>query len=142
MQYKDDNIPYKTGDIVLVNLSNSIGHQQGGTRYAVVVSNNVGNNYSRTLEVLPGTTKRNEKSLPTHAKFVSGEIKGLPEDTVFEAEQKITVNKFQVVKKIGRMTEEHMERIAIAMAYATPIVIKAFLLGLHNTEKFQRVMGA
>lgn len=48
----------KTGDVVYVNLPNNIGSQQGGERYAVVVSNNVGNKYSPTVEILPATTQR------------------------------------------------------------------------------------
>lgn len=50
---------YYTGDLVLVDLSNNIGHQQGGKRPAVIVSNNVGNAVSPMVEVLPLTTKRN-----------------------------------------------------------------------------------
>ena len=42
---------YRTGDIVLVDFANSIGHQQGGKRPAVIVSNNVGNNMSSMLEI-------------------------------------------------------------------------------------------
>ena len=45
----------KTGDVVRITLPNAIGHQQGGERYAVVVSNNIGNKVSPTVEVLPGT---------------------------------------------------------------------------------------
>ena len=43
---------YYTGDLVLVDLSNNIGHQQGGKRPAVIVSNNVGNAVSPMVEVL------------------------------------------------------------------------------------------
>ena len=50
------DINVKTGDVLLVDLSNAIGHQQGGTRYAVVVSNNLGNRVSPTVEILPVIT--------------------------------------------------------------------------------------
>ena len=60
---------YYTGDLVLVDLSNNIGHQQGGKRPAVIVSNNVGNAVSPMVEVLPLTTKRYKSTLPTHVDF-------------------------------------------------------------------------
>ena len=133
---------YNTGDIILVNFVNSIGHQQSGIKYAMVVSNNVGNKYSPMLEVLPATAKRSNSKQPTHALFKKGEIICLPESTVFEAEGKIPINKFQVVKKIGSLTNEQMERVAIAMVFATPFVYKAFMNGITNDKKFLSVLNA
>lgn len=140
VQKEKDKI-VKTGDVVLVTIPNSIGHQQGGTRYAVVVSNNIGNSKSPTVEVLPSTTKRDGK-MPTHAMFKAGEIEGLNRDTVFEAESKWTVNKFQILQVITSLTEEQMKRIAEAMLYATPCIIVAFENGIHLTEKFKKISRA
>lgn len=122
-----------------MNFSNSIGHQQGGIRPAVVVSNNVGNNVSPMIEVLPITTKRGSSVLPTHAKFYSGEVDCLKYDSTVEAESKWVINKWQVIKQMGSFSEEQLDRIATAMVYATPIVIKAFKNGIHNTKTFQKI---
>lgn len=130
----------KTGDIVYVDLPNNIGHQQGGRRYGVVVSNNIGNCNSPTIEILPSTTKRNDTQ-PTHAFFQAGEIVGLNYDTVFEAEAKWTINKFQVIRIVGHLSAHQMERIAEAMVYATPCVMAAFYNGVHKTAKFKYVAG-
>lgn len=135
------NVEFKTGDVIVVNIPNGIGHQQKGIRAAVIVSNNIGNKKSPMLEILPGTTKRNNSTLPTHAHFVAGEC-GLKEDTVFEAESKWTINKYQVIKKIGKMNDDQLERIAMAMVYAVPIVQIAFTKGIQHEEKFQRVATA
>ena len=129
----------RTGDVLLIDFSNAIGHQQGGIRYAVVVSNNIGNINSPTIEVLPGTSKRTGSRMPTHAHFEAGEISGLPDGTTFEAESKWTVNKFQIKKKVAHLTDEQLDRIATAMLYATPIVIKAVANGIHNTERFKKI---
>lgn len=131
-----------TGDILLVDFSNSIGHQQGGTRPAVVVSNNIGNMYSPMLEVLPITTKRLNSNQPTHVVLRAREVDGLDYDSTVEAEGKVSVNKFQVKRKLGRLSEEQLELVAIAMVYATPIVVKAFKQGVQNTALFQKIYNA
>lgn len=128
----------KTGDIVYVDLPNNIGHQQGGRRYGVVVSNNIGNCNSPTVEILPSTTKRTG-NMPTHAVFAAGEIKELSKPTVFEAESKWTINKFQILKVVSHLNKEQMNRIAEAMIYATPCIVSAFYNGVHETPKFQYI---
>lgn len=128
----------KTGDVVFVKIPNGIGSQQTGERYAVVISNNVGNKHSPTVGIMPGTTKRNNSSLPTHAHFSAGEC-GLPSDTVFEAESLWTVNKFQIVNVVGHMDDSQLERVATAMLYATPIVVKAFNKGIQHTKTFKKI---
>lgn len=132
-------IELKTGDIVIVKLNNSIGHQQGGVRPAIVVSNNIGNRYSQTIKVLPGTTKRGGSNLPTHVHFSSSEVACLTQDTTFEAESSWVINKFQVVKKIGTLSEPQLYKVAEAMAYDTPLVVLAFEHQVHCTESFKRV---
>ena len=128
----------KTGDVVFVKIPNGIGSQQTGERYAVVVSNNIGNKHSPTVEIMPGTTKRSNSKLPTHVRFSAGEC-GLPLDTVFEAEAKWTVNKFQIQNIVGHMDDSQLERIAVAMVYATPIVMKAFDKGVQYTKTFEKI---
>ena len=130
---------YKTGDLVLVKLTNNIGHQQGGIRPAVIVSNNIGNKVSPMVEILPITTKRQKSNIPTHVDFCADEVDGLVRDSTVEAESKWVINKYQIVKRLGRFTDAQLELIACAMVYATPIVIKAFQLGIQNTDTFKYV---
>lgn len=127
--------------IVLVDFYNSTGHQQKGIRPAVIVSNDKGNKYSPTVKVLPCTSKRDNSNLPTHAKFSSDEVDCLHKNSTFEAENEIVINKTQILKVLGRLTDNQMERIAIAMAYSTPIVIKAFLKGVQNTSQFKNIFS-
>lgn len=135
------NEAFKTGDVVLVNIPNGIGHQQSGTRVAVIVSNNIGNKNSPMVEILPGTTKRCDSSLPTHAHFTAGEC-GLMYDTVFEAESKWVVNKFQIIKTIGKMDTGQLERIAVAMLYAVPMVCMALNSDIQKDERFLKIANA
>ena len=129
----------KTGDIILVDLTNAIGHQQGGIRPAVVVSNNVGNCKSPTVKILPGTSQRTKSNLPTHAHFEADEIEGLTKQTTFEAESEMTIDKRQIKKYISHMTDEQLEKIADAMLFATPLILTAFNRGTHFSERFKKV---
>lgn len=132
----------RTGDVVWIRIDNAIGCQQNGSRYGVVISNNIGNKFSPTVEILPGTTQRNDSKQPTHAKFLAGEVEGLKRDTVFEAESIWTVNKFQIKRVVGRLTNDQMKRIAEAIVYQIPIVSAAFDNGITKTEKFQKIQKA
>lgn len=133
---------YYTGDILLVDFYNSVGHQQSGVRPALVVSNNVGNARSEMLEVLPITTKRNNSRQPTHVTIKADTTNGLRYDSTIEAEGKIPINKFQVRKRIGHLTDDQLELVAMAMVYATPIVVKAFNKGVHNTDLFLKLLNS
>ena len=65
----------KRGDLVYVNLNPIKGHEQKGIRPAIVVSNDIFNNYTKMVIVCPITS--NEKGFPTHYKLEdSKKIKG------------------------------------------------------------------
>ena len=134
-----NEIQYKTGDIILVDFSNGIGHQQKGIRPALVVSNNIGNTFSPILEVLPITSKRFDSNLPTHVNIFPNETNGLSINSTIEAEGKIPVNKFQVKRKLGKIEEPDLEKVAVAMVYATPFIISAFKNGVQETSFFKKI---
>jgi len=54
----------KQGDIVCVDLDPTKGHEQKGTRPAIVISNNVFNKHTKMVVLCPITS--NTKDFPTH----------------------------------------------------------------------------
>ena len=92
--------------ILLVNFSKGIGSEQNGTRYCVVVSNNVGNKRSTILEVIPFTSQQ-KRVLPTHLD-ISGF--GLTKQSTLLAEQVTTISKMRVIRKVGKITDEDVIR--------------------------------
>ena len=54
----------KQGDIVYVDLNPTKGHEQRGTRPAIVISNNVFNEHTKMVILCPITS--NTKDFPTH----------------------------------------------------------------------------
>lgn len=96
----------KRGMVVIVNLpvqkENSI---QGGERPCVIVSNNVGNKYSPNVTIIPLTTSKSKKNLPTHAI-----IKSYNNSTAL-GEQIITIPKTWIVSLKGRVLPSELKLI-------------------------------
>lgn len=57
----------KQGDVVFLNFNPTKGHEQSGFRPAVVISNNIFNENTKMVMVLPITS--NTKEFPTHYKL-------------------------------------------------------------------------
>ena len=67
----------KKGDIVFVDMDPIIGHEQGGTRPGIVISNDVFNRFSKMVILCPITS--NTKDFPTHyiledTKIINGAV--------------------------------------------------------------------
>lgn len=102
----------KRGDIVRIDTNKGIGHVQLGNRPALVVSNDVGNNYSKILIVAPMTGILKKLQLPTHV-ILNGY--GLDYTSVVMCEQLQTINKDEVTKKIGSLNQEDLSKIDTAL---------------------------
>ncbi len=104
----------KRGDIFYADLSPVIGSEQGGVRPVLIVQNDVGNRYSPTVIVAAITSQINKAKLPTHIE-ISGLEYGLSKDSVILLEQIRTVDKKRLREKIGRLNDEVMTDVDIAM---------------------------
>ena len=135
----NDDRTYRMGDIVLVTIPNNIGHQQGGTRPAVIISNNIGNSVSPIVKVLPITSKRTASKQPTHVHFKKGEVAGLIKDSTVEAESTWVINKWQIKKRLGSFSDEQLDLIAYAMVFADPLVARAFDKGIRTDTEFVKI---
>ena len=96
----------KRGDILYIDLGNHVNSSvQSGMRPCIVVSNNVNNRYSTTLCVCPFSGKIKEN--PVHVKMKPSDVKGyfLKESDCL-AEQITTVDKRQIVSKVGHIPED------------------------------------
>ena len=133
----------KVGEVWYADLTNAIGSQQGGIRPVLITSNNRGNELSPVVDGIPFTTKIFKNNQPTHAMFYAGEA-GLMENSVLLAEQKWTINKTQLIKKIGVMNHSQLVRAVKAIAYCNPIYYLAYEGedGVQNTPTFKRLAMA
>ena len=103
------NWKFQRGDIFFTRFDNAIGSEQSGNRPAVVLQNDVGNFYSPTLIVATLTSKAAKKyTQPTHCLLVN-EFLSVP--SIVQAEQIFTVDKSRVLKFLGHLTPEEMDRV-------------------------------
>lgn len=100
------NWKFKRGDIYLANMGVTVGSEQTGIRPVIVVSNNVGNDFSPNVTVVPLTTKDKKMNLPTHYQLES--ILGLQKASMVLAENVVTISKKRILRYLGKIDGEHM----------------------------------
>lgn len=103
----------RRGDIFLVDFNPGRGSEQAGHRPAVVVQNDVGNEYGSTIIIIAITTAAH-KDYPFLARLNAGEG-GLERDSVANAAQVLTVDKSRLARKLGSLSPERMRRVDRAL---------------------------
>ena len=110
----------KRGDIFYADLDPIIGSEQGGIRPVFVVQNNVGNKYSPTVVVLPiSSAKRN--NMPTHIRICGSKM--LPKDSIVLAEQIRTIDRDRLLRYVGSLGLEVMEKVDRAVKISIGVKI-------------------
>lgn len=87
-------------DIYFVDLSPVEGHEQGGVRPCVIVSNNMCNKNSSVITVAPITSQQKTK-IPTHVNLPMSEVKGLSADSTVLCEGMRSISKNRIRENIG-----------------------------------------
>lgn len=100
----------KIGDIYLVYFDGN-GNEQRGYRPGLVFQNNVGNQHSPNLIVLPLTSAIKKVNQPTHV-FIPKEV-GLRKDSMVLCENPECMSKHKMGEYITTLPEEYMAQIAI-----------------------------
>ncbi len=104
----------KRGDVVLVDLDPTKGSEQGKTRPAVVIQNDVGNRYSPTTIVAPLTSSY-EKVYPVNVEVKSSES-GIEKDSIVLLNQIVTIDiKARIIKRLGTISKSTMKDVDKAL---------------------------
>ena len=99
---------FKRGEIYLCSLGFSYGSEQSGTRPAVVIQNDKGNEHSNNVIVAACTSKTKRKDLPTNLLIKSA---GLHGKTIVQLSHIYTVDKSRLVKRLGSLTDHQMLKL-------------------------------
>lgn len=100
---------YRRGDIYYIEGGYSTGSEQRAGRPAIIVSNDMNNEFSSTVEVVYLTTQP-KKDLPTHVS-----IRSLSRESTAICEQITTVSTERIGSYAGCVTDAEMTNIEIAM---------------------------
>lgn len=103
----------KRGDIWLVNLDPTLGHEIKKSRPAVIIQNDIGNKYGPITIIAPTTSQGLDKIYP-----VDVEIKkrsGLDKDSKVLLNQIRAIDKRRLIKKLNEVTESELKDIDDAL---------------------------
>jgi mRNA interferase MazF len=103
----------RRGDIYWVKLDPIEGSEIGKTRPAVVISNNINNEFADTVTVLPVTSSMG-KVYPFEVLLKKG-VANMPSDSKVKANQIRTVDKKRLKERIGTIPEEILRDIEKAV---------------------------
>ena len=104
----------KRGDIVLVNLPQSAddaGHEQVGTRPALVVQNDAGDESLSVIMIVPFTSNLKAQRFLHTILIEPSKENGLSVSSVLLVFQLRAIDKKRVTKKIGQLEDELMEKV-------------------------------
>lgn len=98
------------GEIYWVKLDPTVGSEISKTRPALIISNDVGNQYADRVIVAPISSGNTDKIYPFEVLLPAGEA-GLGRESKVLLDQIRTVDKQRLSNKIGVLTSEQMEEV-------------------------------
>ena len=110
----------RRGEVYLVNLDPTVGSEIKKTRPAVIIQNDLGNQYSPVTIVAPITS--GEKSLypiEVEAKAPEG---GLANDSLVLLNQIRAIDKQRLVKRLGKLKVGTMARVDLAIKISLGLI--------------------
>ena len=103
----------KRGDIFYADLggySEQKGSIQCGVRPCIICGNNLQNKYSEVILISPITSSTKKKNIPTHLKIRASEC-NLTSDSIVLFEQIQTIQKSQLLGKVGSVSDSMIEKV-------------------------------
>lgn len=109
--------------LVLISIPNAIGMQKGGKRYALVVSNTHFNN-SGLVTVITSTNpiKEIKNGINTSVLIPKNSLPNFSSATLLQCECITTINKEQIVKVYGKLSNELLQKVKIGIENHIPIL--------------------
>lgn len=102
------------GEVYEVNLDPVVGSETGKRRPALVVSNDINNEYSQTVTVLPITGQPAKKQYPFEVPIPKG-VAGLTMDSRIKANQIRTIDKRRLVSFRGSLPSRYFLQVEKAL---------------------------
>ena len=98
------------GDIYLINFDPTIGHEIKKTRPALIIQNDIANQYSPITIVAAITSKVSASPYPTEVTMETRES-GLPLTSVVLLNQIRSIDHRRLIKRIGKANTETMRKV-------------------------------
>ena len=112
----------KRGEIWLVNFDPTLGAEIKKTRPAVILQNDISNQWSPVTIVAALTTRVQTKKYPTNVLLYPPEG-GLTDPSSIMLNQLRTVDKQRLIKKLGVLTDDSMRHVNQALLISLGLVV-------------------
>ena len=112
----------RRGEIYLTALDPTLGREIQKTRPALIIQNDVSNRVSRITIVAPITSTVRLPLNPVHVLLAADQTTGLSVTSVALFNQIRAVDRMRLVKRLGRVDEETLERVAEAIKISFGLV--------------------
>lgn len=116
-----DKVMPKRGEIYVVNFDPTIGFEIKKTRPALILQNDIGNRYSDTTIVAAITSSVGERLYPTEV-LLEAMKTGLKNDSVVLLNQVRSIDKMRLIKRVGKVDQEDMEKVDRALEISLGLV--------------------
>jgi mRNA interferase MazF len=100
----------RRGEIYWVNLDPTIGSEISKTRPALIISNDIGNQYADRVIVAPISSGSTSRIYPFEVLLQAVEV-DMPKASKVLLDQIRTVDKLRLCKRIGALSDQRMEEI-------------------------------
>ena len=111
----------KRGEIYLVNFDPTTGAEIRKIRPALVLQNNIANQYS-PITIVAALTSQTEKTLyPTDA-LITGPESGMRKNSLILLNQIRSIDKERLIKRLGKLEEQTMERVNRAIELSLGLI--------------------
>lgn len=108
----------KRGDVVDIDFEPVRGHEIGKTRPAVVIQNDIGNQYSPLIIVSPVRGAEHIKKLyPVIVQVEKGDG-GLDKNSVVQCDQIKSLDKSRIIRKRGHFASSTMVKVDAALKHS------------------------
>ena len=111
----------KRGEIYIVNFDPTIGSEIKKTRPALIIQNNVANQYSPIVIVAAVTSKFDERLYPTEV-LIPAKEGGLSAYSVVLLDQIRSIDKQRLMKRLGRIKSNTLARVDSALQISFGLV--------------------
>ena len=110
----------KRGEVWLVNLDPTVGHEIKKSRPAIIIQNDLGNKYSPITIIAPITSQNLEKVYPIEVLLIR--TAGLEKNSKVLLNQIRAIDKRRLMKKLGRVDIETMAKVDAAMRISLGLI--------------------
>jgi mRNA interferase MazF len=109
------------GELYLTDWNPARGSEQAGRRPAVVIQADAGNRNPRYPNTIIAAVTSRSRDILTHVSLEPTRNNGLNAKSYVKCEQVITISKDRLLKRIGQLSSDDMDRVEAALKLALEI---------------------